>query len=35
MEIYDGIVCPFPYAIQRIVFFEVTGNAKKETLYIW
>ena len=35
MEIYDGIICPSPYSVERIVFTAVTGNAKEKTVYAW
>lgn len=35
MDIYDGIICPSPYEIERIVFTGVTGDAAKDLLYIW
>lgn len=35
MAVYDGIICPAPYAIERVVFHHVTGNADKDTLYAW
>ena len=35
MAVYDGIICPAPYSIMRIVFTSVTGNADFDTLYIW
>lgn len=35
MAVYDGIICAHPYSIMRIVFYDVTGNADRDTLYIW
>lgn len=35
MELYDGIICPSPYAIQRIVFTGANGNIKGQPLHIW
>ena len=35
MEIYDGIICPHPYSVERIVFTSVTGNAKEKTVWAW
>lgn len=35
LAVYDGIICPAPYAIERVVFHGVTGNADKDTLYAW
>jgi hypothetical protein len=35
MALYDGIICPAPYEIERVVFTGVTGDAAKDTIYIW
>ena len=35
MDVYDGIICPSPYAIERIVFTGASGPADKDKMYIW
>jgi hypothetical protein len=26
IDVYDGIVCPSPFAIQKVIFYEAKGN---------
>ena len=35
MEMYDGIICPSPYAIERIVFTNARGDLGQNPLFIW
>ena len=35
MDLYDGIICPSPLAIERIVFTGASGDAAKDTIYLW
>lgn len=35
MDVYDGILCPSPLAIHRVVFHGANGNANGETMYVW
>jgi hypothetical protein len=35
MELYDGIICPSPYAIERIVFFGAKGDVGYNPLLVW
>ena len=35
MDVYDGIICPSPMAIERIVFQGASGDANKKELYVW
>lgn len=34
-ELYDGIICPSPANVRRIVFHGPQGNIKTKTLFIW
>ena len=34
MEVYSGIICPYPYAIRRIVFSGVSGNFIRDPLTV-
>ena len=35
MPIYDGIICPSPYSIQRMVFSGADGDIGGKTLFVW
>jgi hypothetical protein len=35
LAVYDGIVCPYPYQFERIVFTEADGDIEYEDLYTW
>lgn len=35
MALYDGIICPSPVAIERIVFYAADGNIDGKNLTIW
>ena len=35
IEVYDGIICPSPTAIQRLVFTEAKGDIKGKDLWVW
>ena len=35
MDLYSGIICPSPAAVERIVFYGPSENIKGKTMYIW
>ena len=35
MDIFQGIICPSPYAVQRILMHSVKGNANDELMRVW
>lgn len=35
MSVYDGIICPSPLAIQRIVFHFGVGDINGKDLHVW
>ena len=35
IPVYDGIVCPEPFAVQKVIFHAAVGDIYQEDLYLW
>jgi len=35
MDLFDGIICPAPYAVERVAFHGARGDADYQPLFVW